>query len=592
MDADPFVPPEGDRPVSPLRRASLGVICSCVRNVLRYSSLRAIPSTQEVPVAWSAEATQVDLRLPPRLSDFELSDDLDSLRTDANDSIVTGLKMAMVESVDGQRYPPRIDDLDPPTLALWRAGADAAANVALAARLCDLSWTHRLQPRPDLAARRAVRCYLDLARSFDGDDDGLYRVQHAQRARELAGQVHDRPLLREVLECLLELGEQALAADQKYPGVVLRALTVPPGTMPAELSAKHVELIRHAVEAMRSDPFNFESAVQLLMSVEGKDGAERLGSSVVERWLLAADEAEGLVSFAHRRRALEQALLYGLGELASQIRVQLQDHGRDDLGLELVHHEGELAGVDEFLRLVVNDSFIDTFKNLSQFGPASGDRESNLAAVQEQRRVAPIQALVTRVQLGVANSVIWEAPAGTPARDRYDLAATEQFRMSYLAALFGAAIEEARSRFGDPSRDDLRGALTTQFIDNATADALTRGILLALQGDFDAGVNVLLPRIEGTIRRLVQATGQAVIVEPKGNTPGGVRTLGTLLGQLEGRMDEDLRRYFVAALVDPLASNIRNRALHGLWDAAGPSEFAILVHILSVLVGLETSEEG
>jgi hypothetical protein len=65
-----------------------------------------------------------------------------------------------------------------------------------------------------------------------------------------------------------------------------------------------------------------------------------------------------------------------------------------------------------------------------------------------------------------------------------------------------------------------------------------------------------------------------------------VRTLGVLLDQLQGLLDEGWRRYLINALVDPLGVNLRNRALHGLIDSVSEPEAVIIMHVVAFLASL------
>ena len=148
-------------------------------------------------------------------------------------------------------------------------------------------------------------------------------------------------------------------------------------------------------------------------------------------------------------------------------------------------------------------------------------------------------------------------------------------------------IAESLELHGPPSREELIEWLATPLIPEALAERLAHGILLAVEGDFDAAANLVLPRIEAVLRQVAQAAGIAVITQQRNDRPGGALTLGELLRRLKGVLDEDLRSYFVNALCDTLGLNLRNRALHGLWGGAGPVEVVVLLNIISLLAGLE-----
>lgn len=53
--------------------------------------------------------------------------------------------------------------------------------------------------------------------------------------------------------------------------------------------------------------------------------------------------------------------------------------------------------------------------------------------------------------MGSANSTVWRADAGTPERERYEVA-MEMLRIRYSGAIFVRVIRAARKGFGDPAR--------------------------------------------------------------------------------------------------------------------------------------------
>lgn len=134
--------------------------------------------------------------------------------------------------------------------------------------------------------------------------------------------------------------------------------------------------------------------------------------------------------------------------------------------------------------MVVHGSYVDTLMNLGTYGPPSGDLETNLKAVAEQRQIAPFQAILPPTLLGVGNSTVWHAAPGSPERDRdTTLRRPNSFRIRYSALLFVHVLQEARRRYGDPTRNELRAALTTDLIDSTVAERLAHGVLLILGGD-------------------------------------------------------------------------------------------------------------
>jgi hypothetical protein len=558
-------------------------------------------------------AQEVDRVLEHAVAPWEAQDALANLlpgdpesspRSEALRALVTGLAYRLIrpgdidarrhvgpwgpqmEWADGSQVPPALDSVEDATVAFWRRAGQLCRSAVLRARLNDLCWCRRAAPRPDLSARDAIQAYFSLARVEGDQHEPIWRLDDARRSHELARQLRDADLTESAEALLLDLAAAELESDTPAPGVSLGALEL----LADECSDANFErfdgLVATAATVFEDDPWNYEGAAEIMARLLQPEQRPHLYGAVVSRWERAADEAGGLVGFAHRQHALELAKSFGLGEAVERLRVQLQEQDPESMGFGSVRHEGRLEGVDEFIGFAVAGSFVESLLRMGQYGPPSGDPDMNMAAVLEQRRVAPLQAILPRTLLGPANSTVWNAPADTPARDRYDLAQTEQLRIRYSALLFLHVLRETRRRFGDPTEQELALALTTELIDATLATHLAHGVLLVLSGDYDAGTSVLLPRIEAIVRNLVRLTGQPITNEPRGETPGGVRTLGVLLDQLRELLDEGWRRYLISALVDPLSVNLRNRALHGLTDSVSEPEAMIVLHVVSFLASL------
>jgi hypothetical protein len=91
------------------------------------------------------------------------------------------------------------------------------------------------------------------------------------------------------------------------------------------------------------------------------------------------------------------------------------------------------------------------------------------------------------------------------------------------------------------------------------------------------------------LREVAATAGVPVTTPPRGEEPGGVVTLGALLGGLEGRFDEGWRLYMTTVLTDPLALNLRNAVSHGLRGSFDKSDAGLLLHIACFILRLEVA---
>lgn len=111
------------------------------------------------------------------------------------------------------------------------------------------------------------------------------------------------------------------------------------------------------------------------------------------------------------------------------------------------------------------------------------------------------------------------------------------------------------------------------------AGRIADAVLRFFAGDEEGALHILVPQLEAAIRGAAARAGVVVIKTPRGPTPGGVRALGGILADLQGRLDESWRRYLANALADPLGVNLRNQLSHGLHGPTARGDLAIAIQI-------------
>jgi hypothetical protein len=260
----------------------------------------------------------------------------------------------MVSFTDGTTIPDRLETIDLGTLVIWRRVAEETAIQPLKARLSDLCWCRRAQPRPDLAARSAIRTYLDMAHAA-GSYDALFQVDDVQRALEIARELGDGALTQEAELDLLRLADAELAKPAPAAGVALRALQALVANPSAGLAASLDGTTRRALEKFEADPWHYESAAQLRRKLLKPAEALSLDESVVDLWVREA-EGSGPNRLGHLQHALELAKTYGFTGRVNEIRVQIQGLSSEDMGL----FEASPPDVDRFVEQFVSDSYLRT----------------------------------------------------------------------------------------------------------------------------------------------------------------------------------------------------------------------------------------
>jgi hypothetical protein len=491
--------------------------------------------------------------------------------------------------MNGWQFPPPLDTIDEPTLESWSEYADTSDHPVALSRLHDLLWERR-HGKAHLHASAAIDAYLELA---EGPWRSMYRTFAALRALELAQAINDEDRTSKAIDTCIRLIERDLAEAERTPGIALRLLETlvalskdrRPETTPA--------LVEAAGERYGDDPWIAQSVDDLRAALVKPEDRQEIARQQVERWRAEADRAAGILRYAHRQHALQLALDNGLSDLADAIRRDIQSMTVEELDLKAVSAEVEIeAGkVDEIIEAIVgDDGWPEALTRFGLQGPPTGIVENNEAAVDEARAAFPLQALIPQQVIGAHRSLVFSA-ADEGERRRLDFVRQEGFGLALFSPLAARVLDRIAERYGTPDEDDLSVYLAEGPVEPDLAAQLAAGLSYYWRGEFDAAGHMLAPRIEATIRHLCVAVGIPVIKQPIAGKPGGVYSLGLLLDELRGRLDESWRRYLAHLLSDPLGLNLRNEIGHGLIGVVDQSRCALLVHAVCHLRLLAPSED-
>jgi hypothetical protein len=178
-------------------------------------------------------------------------------------------------------------------------GARADYPIARA-RFHDLLWERR-HGVAHVHAAEAACAYLELTR---GRRSRIYNSFCVMRAFELAWSINHPELLGESIKRSIELIREDLADEEWSPGIAGPLLTQLAG-LPPDLRPKEArQLIEAAGGRYAAEPFIAESISQLKAGLDSPSERKEIWRQQVERWRKGASQAEGLVRYAHRQRAL------------------------------------------------------------------------------------------------------------------------------------------------------------------------------------------------------------------------------------------------------------------------------------------------
>lgn len=485
----------------------------------------------------------------------------------------------MLELTDGRVYPLQLNDAPDEWLTVWAELIELVSHPAPRARLHDLLWERRWSSRPDNHARAAIDAYEELAAL---PWEPLYRAEALGRALELARAVGDDERSQRIIEKTLEATAVSIQSERREPGVALRliqsVMTLPREEQPVRVD----ELLSQAESRYAPDPWLLQSISDLQASRAGSDSeaVRSINMRQIDHWRAAAGSASGLIRLKHLETALELARVHGFRDVAESIRKEIQDISVEEMDLKELSTTVEISR-ERMQRF--HDAFLsganwrECLSLFASYGPPSGTHEENLRVIEELQRDHPLQFLFGRVILGPDNVPIRHANSEAEQRE-VELSEYEARAIGFWAISAAEVLDRIYKEKTPPTHQELADFFTTSLISPEVADRFARGFMLFWADQPDEASHIVVPRLEAVIREMCRQAGMAIIREPRGRQPGGVRLLGDLLFSLQGRLDESWRRYLVNLLVDPVGTNLRNRIAHALVPRATRQEAALLLH--------------
>lgn len=484
-------------------------------------------------------------------------------------------------------YPEPLSSTTPETLAAWSDATQLfQTNDVVVARLGDLLWILKVQPRPDRQARaaqaamRRIWGHRELA--------SVHRSVALIRALQIASELRDSGLVSNTASELVSAVRETLLGEEWAPGVALPMIEALSGLSESAQPDGIEDLIADSRRRYADDPFIVESLLLLEMQRAGGDaeGRQRLALEAIGMWRDQAEKREGLLAVAHLERALELARNEGLADEARELRLLLQQpKSAEDLGMRRV--EGEVTIPTDVFEGFVNH-FVETagpdetFIRLALYSPIS-DVDSDMSVVRDQMQQFPIQHLFSTV---VTNNEGVPIAHITTDEQKFDHALNRHHSMAIMfwGSVLGMITERVTTgALLAPS--DIRRLVAGEFIDDSLAEGIAQAYQDIQDGDYEAALHRLLVRIERVVRSVARNLGLPVFREPTldGKWMGVYRGLGDLLNLIEGRVPENQRRYFMVLLTERTGINLRNRSAHGLISTVSREEAALALHVLLVM---------
>ena len=232
-------------------------------------------------------------------------------------------------------------------------------------------------------------------------------------------------------------------------------------------------------------------------------------------------------------------------------------------------------------RVVGDDDLQGALTRFGVAGPPGGEPEELDQQIDDLRRAAPLQFLVTQVVMSSDESSVLFL-ANTDERRQQWARAQQRANAARLWSLLAANIldEIREAHSGRVGRGAVPELFTTTLIRSEIADRIARAFVHYWAGEPDDAAHVIAPRIEAILRELARHLGIPTYLEPSGASPGREHPLGWILEQLRpvfARGARGWHAYLFNLLADSLGLNLRNVIAHGLRDEIDRGDAALLL---------------
>lgn len=495
----------------------------------------------------------------------------------------------------GWQSPPALETIPQGYLSLWNALAALVSQPILRARLHDLCFVTSTGTK-HLHATEAASAYIELARRYQGaETPGEHRLllsarayNSVARAHALARGMNQLNMVQEAMDTGVELAALAVEDPDARHGTVCHFLTP---FIDRDDCPFAVDAVLTAAQARFGNDEWAANDLAGLQVARAKDEREKSGlrRKQVENIIALARRAEPLAALRHLHEAERLAGKFHLDDLSRQIRVQLQEHRKMDLGMQRFETRFSLDGpsVERWLSYLREQSspWNALLAMITSVGSPTGRPEENDVAAEAQRRDAPLLSTMGRMTIGPDNSL------RDTSEDDEDLALRDvevlQLQLNGIKYVLG--LRAILDHWGDVSLDDAQSFFCqAPHVDEGTARRIGDCLNRLRASDWDGATSLLIQRIERLAREALIMVGEPVTKPGAGGTSRDNYGLGRLIDLLEERgIDPAWATFLRVFLVGSL--NIRNDSYHGNLDESSEQTATLLIVAATYLAALTFS---
>ena len=483
-------------------------------------------------------------------------------------------------------WPPRIQHVNDAVVDLWEFFAVNVQAPGAGARFHDLAFCRgRNRFAHAVAARDA---YLEFASTQPVVDlDEAYALLRAWSIDRKFGRKGEEQECRHAIQQALE---SAWGAGERAAGVLLPMLGALCRTqLPADQDAVPVDKLLERASHLYGSTDSVNYVADLRRPRASNDQERR----AIAEWQVGelaeiARKSEGLVKVVRLREAIDQARRLHLKEVEDALTVELQSTPPGDVKLEAFSSTVPVSRIpyERYFRQFTRDR--DWRPGLSRFAhtpPPTGALEDLIKDVEERRLRPRVIDIITTVLLDEDRLPAWQ-PETDEERSDYMMAREAGFAAAVTGTHLAEVLSRIREQYGDIPANELAVFFALEGRGNyELAAVLARALHHFWAGDLEACIHIAVPRIESAIRLILRELDVAIYRTQLGQRPGVYPQLGTLLDSLaELDFDESWLYFLRWLLVNHSGKNLRNQVAHGRVRGASPSDAALVLRALVLLV--------
>ncbi|WP_340555924.1 DUF7380 domain-containing protein [Streptomyces sp. GSL17-111] len=502
---------------------------------------------------------------------------------------------------NGDLVPRTVKEMAPAVFEVWAAYAPETTNPLVRARLHHLLWAARHGSRPIEHLRSAVHSYRTGVRrlltkaedhqeapadspepggtaSFEG---GLARLRAADvlvLAYDLAAATR-QPERIDIVGEMIALGHAALTWTPPSPGV-LGLMTAPLIVSTHGKSAVRPLLERAVDEYCGEGQFHYRvEFLEELRCVVGPEEHRNVDERIHRTRMELADGSTGLRKLLALEHAARHARDRGLTDALDEVLRTQQKIGPDEISMDTIRTPVPLPpGYLEAASAAIDTA--DSMEYALHFIATTPPTMSDSAAVPSGLLSLPT------VYINANGPVVTRTVGSDRTGGEGFFFRQHVFALEVHGLVVEAQLDRVRDRFRPTAEDLVPFFAGPEHAPETRMRGLARAFEAFWEGDVDTALALALPRLEGMLRRRLQAVDVAVITPAKGETIGQVQQLGSLLDKLDELGFPEPWPLVLRTVLGNAEGqmNLRNNVLHDLLDTPSRHKAALVLQIaLAVL---------